>query len=273
MPTCQSDDVKSADSLLPIFVTILFVLAMLLPQQRVEAQEEQDLSTQNLRKLPADPTAGDILARMAMAYADCESYRDSGEVHSVIDMGTAKIEAKQRFSTAFRRPDSFKFEFREKPWYGGDEKHYVVWGNGQGFKTWWTVTPQVKQYDTIGVAIAGPTGVSHGSAYRVPMLLLGTGRSPESLLGVGNPILLEDEEIEGIDCYVIEGKRDSEDVTKLWIEKGSLGLRKVVEKKSFSEEGFTSVTTTTYSPRFEVSLDPSVFTFEPPIDEERPSDD
>ncbi len=290
---CLQTNRPGNNRLLP-YMMIIFAAAVLHPQRKVEAQTEKGQTPMHLEELPADATASDILARMALAYSECQSYRDRGEVHSVLDSGASKTETKQRFSTTFIRPDRFKYEFRVKPWYGGGEQLYVVWGNGQGFKSWWTVRPQVEQFSTISEAIAGPTGISQGSAYTVPTLLLGTRRTHEPLLGEGRPERLDDEIINGVDCYVLRGTGEWEDETTVWIDKGSLGLRKIYESKTFSKERleklnestksvmgedgvppehrpireFSGVTTTTYSPHFEISVNPSFFTFDPPTTEE-----
>ena len=70
---------------------------------------------------PADLTAQDMLDRMATAYAGCKSYIDSGVVETVFDVPDGKQQTEVKpFTTAFVRPDQFRFEFTMKG--GGDQK-------------------------------------------------------------------------------------------------------------------------------------------------------
>ena len=55
-------------------------------------------------------TAEEVLQRTARRYASCKSYRDSGFVNSVEIDAKGKKVTERRFTTAFIRPDRFRFE-------------------------------------------------------------------------------------------------------------------------------------------------------------------
>src|SRR5262245_19141697 len=85
---------------------------------------------------PADLKAQDVLDRMAAAYAGCKSYIDSGVVETVFDVPDGKQQTEVKpFTTAFVRPDQFRFEFTMKG--GGPARHFVVWRKGKDLQIWW----------------------------------------------------------------------------------------------------------------------------------------
>ena len=140
--------------------------------------------------------------------------------------------------------------------------------------------------------------MSGGSAHRIPTLLIDRRISAQRQLGLANPTFEVDGEFDGAECYVVRGETLRNRETTLWIEKANFHLRKVVERQEFTMEileqlrksteealgkdaarplveprEFSSVTTTTYYPQFDVGLNPSVFTFEPPsVNPESPED-
>ena len=82
---------------------------------------------------PDDPSPEQILDRMAKAYADCKSYRDSGIVTTVFVEDAGKRTVEKPFTTAFVRPDMFRFEFKDA------NGRYLISSNGQDVQTWWDV--------------------------------------------------------------------------------------------------------------------------------------
>jgi outer membrane lipoprotein-sorting protein len=113
--------------------------------------------------------AQDVLDRMAKAYAGCKSYRDSGVVKTVFIEATGNRDVEKPFTTAFVRPDRFRFEYKEEA--GGQERRYIVWRKGKEVQTWWDVKPGVEKPESLNLALAGATGVS-GSSEPVREVLL-----------------------------------------------------------------------------------------------------
>jgi outer membrane lipoprotein-sorting protein len=94
------------------------------------------LAAQTLAQESESPlTAQEILKQMANRYASCQSYRDSGEVIQVKSDATGKKTQETRFTTAFRRPGRFRFEYQYRfPRYG--LYRYIVWADGEDFRSY-----------------------------------------------------------------------------------------------------------------------------------------
>ena len=78
----------------------------------------------------------EILGRIREAYAECESYQDEGDVTTVFFLEDGERSTHVRpFTTAFVRPDRFRFEFRSRFESGpvrADEHSFVVWTDEDG---------------------------------------------------------------------------------------------------------------------------------------------
>lgn len=139
------------------------------------------------------------------------------------------------------------------PWH-----KYVVWSDGKKIRSWWTITPQVEEFKTISLALAGPTGVSGGSAHTIPRLLLPDDVKGFILTELKNPRLIGEESFDSIVTHKIEG--DWGYHTTLWIDTKTYLLRQIFE----TDDDHTVETTTTYHPNLDVKINPSEFQFEPP---------
>src|SRR5436309_3249582 len=58
-------------------------------------------------------SAAEILQRMAQTYAACNSYQDSGSVVTVFRSRGGERTTTRPITTAFVRPDRFRFEFQD----------------------------------------------------------------------------------------------------------------------------------------------------------------
>ena len=97
-------------------------------------------------------TAKKVVERMVKTYASCKTYRDSGIVRTVfIQAGRDRTEEKP-FSTAFVRPDRFRFEYKEKK-RDKKEYRYIIWRKGKDVQTWWDVTPGIKKPQSLRLAL------------------------------------------------------------------------------------------------------------------------
>ena len=159
---------------------------------------------------------------MAAIYAACQSYMDEGEVNTIFIQNKSRRIVTKPFCTAFVRPSSFRFEFRNR--YSEEEEweRYVVWTDGISVKTWWTVHPGVYINSSLSRAIAGATGVSSGSAHNIPRLLMPDEIGGSALSSIMDWKLLREEEVGSIIAYVIEGRRHSDRLTNLWVDKQTL---------------------------------------------------
>jgi outer membrane lipoprotein-sorting protein len=203
----------------------------------------------------------EILNRVQEMYAECESYRDQGEVRTVfIQKDESNWTDVKRFSTSFQRPDRFRFEYREST-FGGKPQQYMIHMDGGSVQTWWDINPGVKKPWSLGFAIAGATGVSGGSAVTVPNLLMPDRVDARSVLELSQVKQLEDAKINGRVCYRVEGRGVLGTRTVLWIDRKTFGLRRIEEWKKFPS--FEAETTTTYEPEINPRMNEKDFRFEP----------
>lgn len=206
-------------------------------------------------------SADEILAQMASVYANCQSYVDTGKVETLFIHPNRKRTVTKPFSTAFIRPSALRFEFKsrrgEKEW-----DSYIVWSRNNTVKTWWSIQPEIKEQPSLIIALAGATGVSGGSAYTIPTLLMPDlikGRKPFHLK---NAKLIGDEVVSDVAAYKIQGTRYKDHPTTAWIDKKRFLILKIFEKKKIKD--FETETTTTYTPHINVKVDPKKLEFNIP---------
>ena len=170
---------------------------------------------------------------MVNLYASIASYADHGAVHMKLDTGEQLHS--QTFCTLFKRPAFFRFEFsRPHPY---EKLRHVVVRYVAGFdgRAAYFLTqrpgaaPVREERISLGLAVAGATGISKGSAHTIARLLL-----PDvgglSLLDLVAASFNPDRAIDGVACYSVTAQHPrSGRATEFWIEKDSLLLRKLIE--------------------------------------------
>jgi hypothetical protein len=178
--------------------------------------------------------AEDLLQDVVNLYAAMASYADSGAVHMKID-GSDELYS-QTFSTVFKRPALFRFEFlRPHPY---KKLRHVITRHVAGFdgKAAYFMTqrpdgpPAREERPSLAVAVASATGISTGSVHTIAGLLL-----PEvgglSILDLVAPQFNPEMAIDGVACYSVSAQHPkSGGTTEFWIEKDSLLLRKVIRR-------------------------------------------
>lgn len=228
-----------------------------------------------------EPSARQILDRMAAAYARCRTYQDSGRVTRVFVSAGGRREDTMPFATAFIRPSSFRFEF-----FSGDRRFLAV-TDGSATRTWWDVQPGVKDAPSLDLALAGATGISGGAAHTVPVLLMPERISGRRLADLVELQRLDDASLDGIDCFRVQGElRSDRDAAKqdeirqqvlkvtgrdlgiwkmapevLWIDKTSLLLRRIERLTAHGE--WTVQTVTAYKPEVDGEIAESQLAFDP----------
>ena len=213
-------------------------------------------------------TAESILQNARETYANLKSYADTGMM--VYEYGAAS-EDKHSFSTAFTRsPRHFILDFRKQ---SGDR--YVVWGDPDGFHTWWKTTNQTSDYpnpsNTPAITLSGPP--TQNAVLKIPTLLYSKATLGGDFTNFADAKLDGNEEIGGHRCYRLTGKAsDSYAATgkevnmrkmTLWIDADSFLLRRVQEEWP-PVGGTTTRNTTTYEPQANPSLQDASFKFVPP---------
>jgi outer membrane lipoprotein-sorting protein len=205
-------------------------------------------------------TAEQLLDRMSKAYANCKTYRDSGVVKTVFFQATGKRTVNKPFTTAFVRPDRFRFEYRERK--GDDEENrYLIWSNGQYVQTWWDIKPGVTKAASLNMALAAATGVSSGSAHTIPVLLMPKEIGGGRLTGMTDVKRIEDAKFDNVDCFRVEGKNANNPQT-LWLDKNTFLVRRIDSQHTFPN--FRTEQTTTYSPVLDSEVTEKMLVFDPP---------
>lgn len=174
-------------------------------------------------------SAQEVLDRMVSVYASCKSYMDKGQVKEVFFSGSGNRVVRKPFTTAFVRPSRFRFEFTEDS--DRMTQTLVVWRDGVSIRSWWSIKPETRYYETLGEALAGATGVSSQSAVVVPSMLfqnLGDTRRVQLLTELS---LVSEEKVSGRATYRIQGKDWLNTRATIWIDKKTFLLVKLFEKK------------------------------------------
>jgi len=214
----------------------------------------------------ADPSPQEIVARMAKAYGDCTSYRDSGIVTTVFVTADRHRMVDKPFTTAFVRPGRFRFEYKDYDT-STQLRRYIIWSDGKDVETWWDLKPGIEKPKSLGLALGGATGVSGSSACRIPSMLLGETWGNLSL--TRDAKRAEDGKLDKVDCFRVEGKYGKQPIT-LWIDKQSYLVRRLDERKTF--DTFRIEQTTTYDPTINEKIVDRMLAFDSPAGREKASD-
>jgi outer membrane lipoprotein-sorting protein len=224
----------------------MLYLPLLLGTSLVYSQPGQTLSPQEIRD------------KMVSVYASCSSYVDQGQVETTFFSQSGLRTSSRRFSTAFVRPSRFRFEFVEIG-LSGRESHYIVWRDESAIKSWGTIKPETRDFETLALALAGGGGVSGGSAIFVPSMLMGNLGDLHRIQTMTQLKLKREERIEDKTAYRIEGRDWQNNLLTIWIDKESFLLLRILEKKTVQD--FQMEQTTTYQPQINTNISPEKLAF------------
>ena len=165
-----------------------------------------------------EDSADDILIEMGKAYRSFESYSDLGRMKTIWEAGTDRERVTElRFSTYFRRPHFFRFEW-SKHWLGSKltEEVNVIWCDGKNAYKKYSYDKKPIRTNGLGMAVAGATGVSSGTAHSIIALLI------EDIGGytfndLENPSFRGSGLVDGEECYLVHGGELRS--TDIWISK------------------------------------------------------
>lgn len=228
-------------------ITLLLLSSMFLMLRPQLAQTQQ----------PNTPSAFRLFNQMIAAYESCQSYLDMGRVQTVFLTKQGRRTVVKPFSTAFVRPDAFRFEFQSRR---GEEEwdRYIVWKQGTAVKSLWTMNKQEREFGQLSLALAGALGVSSRASHIIPILLMPDSINSESLKTLKELKLLGEEPVEKRAAYKIEGQ-DFRGVTMtVWLDKESQLILKVFQKNKVEPvnggESFETETTFFYEPQINAKV-------------------
>ena len=127
---------------------------------------------------------------------------------------------------------------------------------------WYGDSREHEKGETIGMAKAGFTGISLGSAHTVPRMLFPIEISGLSFGDMTDMKYEDKATVKGVECDVVFSKKWG---TRAWIDSKTHLLRRVFEKSDF--EGYTFSDTTDYDPRVNIDIKDELMVFDPPHEE------
>jgi hypothetical protein len=162
--------------------------------------------------------AGDLLKRMADAYAALRTYADRSTVLRVSRSDVERSVQRDAGRLHFERPGRLRFESGES----------VVWA--QGNRARWLRAGSLVS-DSLQSAILRVMGTAVGSAAFEPARLL----MPSEFPGIGlarleRPVLQGEASIDGVRCRRLAGRQEEAELT-LWIDAEALLIRQVQERR------------------------------------------
>lgn len=222
------------------------------------------------------PLAVELARRVEDRYASCKSYRDSGRAtQKFMDREgkvIAMLDRKPRtITTAFVRPDRFRFEFDDEN--GPKTIRNLIATDGQQVSVWWDIRPGVEHPESLSLALGAAAGVTESASVTIPPLLLPDtlGRPRALSTGAGELSALDDETLDKHRCHRLQRRCEAinfEDkskflvVTTYWIDAASLAIRRV--DLSMDIKLGTVLGTITLEPEFDVDLKAEALAFDPP---------
>ena len=210
-------------------------------------------------------TATSILSRMATVYANCKSYRDSGLVKTTYAQAASNWTAEIAFSTAFVRPDHFRFEFKGGG--AGRDTGGVIWSNGEEVK-WGFIREGIRTKDSLGDALFGAVAESSSTSSNIPHLLSAkcssNGYHRGVLTGVTDPERLEDADLGELQCFRVKFRPfgSGERCITLWIEQNTLLVRRV--DSQLRQPNLRWDSTATYTPVLDQEVADTLLAFKSP---------
>ncbi len=222
--------------------------------------------------LQTPPSVKDLVLAIHNAYSQCETYRDTGTqttTYRPVDKQT-HLESR-RFATVYKRPGKLRFQYSEWNFEHTKQETNVLWATGQrelhefrptdnldpaAYKEWvWLASSLIEgegkvDHDTLGMIVAGFTGISGGTAFNVPNWLFPKDVGGRDALQEKDLKWLGRAKAAGHTCDLLETKSEG---LKMWFDARTHLLIKLVEVTdlgAFTNNATktTSVETTVYAP-------------------------
>jgi hypothetical protein len=219
----------------------------------------------------SSPSASDgVLSRSIAAYRALKSYADTATILHETGSPASPTTARHTFKTYFRVPRHYLYDFLEDKASGGER--YVIWGDEQAFRTWWSTSGVETEYG-IGKGISA--FLSSDGARIVASILFPQAAMPSPITELGETTDEGIEQMNGRKCHKVVGIAKSvygatghetniRRVT-LWIDAETMLIRRVFEDTPRGVmRGSIARRTVTFEPHANPVLDDRVFRFVAP---------
>lgn len=203
-------------------------------------------------------TANYLMLKVEEIYSSAISYRDTGIVSTKYITDEYKLDEKP-FKTTFNRSGLYRYEYYK---IGDENSRYIIHRDeNMVVKTWRGNTEETKE--SLSLAIVEASGISSGSAFNIPSLLMPVELGFKNILRILENIeIIESESIEGNDCYKLTGNiYNMETIYTIWIQKNNFLIRRISNNSQF--DTFSTETTTDILGEINVEIDDSEFEFNP----------
>ena len=218
---------------------------------------------------------GDVLDRSRAMYAALRSYADTGTTTTEYrSPGAPAMIERHTFSTLYKAPRQFLFDFQKDPKVGVER--FVIWGDGEDFHTWWSATHVHDTFPRGRGAIAFALGSmpTKGSGVLIAPLMFGQGELHGSIADFAVTGGGEIEDVGGRRCYKLVGQvglaygsgavAGARQVA-VWIDVETLLVRRVFEDTPVGTgSGITTTITTTFEPQANLAIEDGRFRFAVP---------
>ena len=134
------------------------------------------------------------------------------------------------------------------------------WSNRYDVQTWWDLRPGIEKPSRLDLALAGrsPDGV--------PKRPLRGDVQVQRLTQITETKLAEDGQLDGVECFRVEGMYGDSPIT-LWIDKKSYLVRRIDERSEVNGsdgKAFHVEVTTTHNPTIDEKIADKLLEFDPP---------
>src|SRR5262249_37489466 len=151
------------------------------------------------------------------------------------------------FRTAFVRPDRFRFEYEQN-----GVTQMIVWRHRRSVRSWCRfMTRKEPGPRSLGMALAGATGVSSVSAHTIPALLLPDQVGGRRLTDATGVERVKDGVQTSLPCFRLRGSYAG-DPMMLWIDRQTFLVRKI--EVWTDHGGFQTDRVTIYDPAMDAEV-------------------
>jgi hypothetical protein len=170
-----------------------------------------------------DKRAEGLLALMAQAYADMDSYSDTSTAIYRNADGSERLHVD--YKIWFVRPNEFRIDASSKAPTSKAPRREVIWTNGTAARAW-ASDRAVKSNDKIKIIGSGMFGTY---AYHIPTLLEESYGGAQRLHNMTAARFVAEEDVDGVRCYRIRGSWVGDEY-EVWLGTVDNVVRKITAK-------------------------------------------
>lgn len=180
-----------------------------------------------------------LFEKIIKKYQSYSSYEDQGVyVYSSYKGEVLQYKDTIKFHTYFSAPNKLRMEWlTKKP--NLIPEYHILWSNDNVIK-YFMWGEKTRKYDDINTALSAATGISGGVTYRIPKLLIHDMAMPP-LLGYSNISIQKIINDNNKKLIVFELIRNNGSVEKMWVEHGTLTIKKIEWRHKAGEYDFHEI--------------------------------